>query len=76
MVGKIARGLHDRQFRASYLLDPKLKFVSGMAYCGIRLRADDGRVYSGRGLSTDVIGSSILAYISAVNKIVYEEAGE
>lgn len=42
----------------------------------IRLRADDGRVYSGRGLSTDVIGSSILAYISAVNKIVYEEAGE
>ena len=42
----------------------------------IRLRADDGRVYSGRGLSTDVIGSSILAYISAVNKVVYEEAGE
>ena len=40
----------------------------------IRLRAADGRVYSGRGLSTDVIGSSILAYIAAINKIVYEEA--
>ena len=40
----------------------------------IRLRADDGRVYSGRGLSTDVIGSSILAYVAAVNKIVWEEA--
>ena len=40
----------------------------------VRLRADDGRVYSGRGISTDVIGSSILAYIAAVNKIVYEEA--
>ena len=40
----------------------------------IRLRAADGRVYSGRGLSTDVIGSSILAYVAAVNKIVWEEA--
>jgi len=40
----------------------------------IRLRADDGRLYSGRGLSTDVIGSSILAYVAAVNKIVWEEA--
>ena len=40
----------------------------------IRLRADDGRVYSGRGLSTDVIGSAILVYIAAVNKIVYEGA--
>ena len=40
----------------------------------VRLRADDGRVYSGRGLSTDVIGSSIQAYVAAVNKIVYEEA--
>ena len=42
----------------------------------IRLRAGDGRVYSGRGLSTDVIGSSILAYIAAVNKVVWEEAEE
>jgi len=40
----------------------------------VRLRAD-GKVYSGRGISTDIIGSSIRAYLSAVNKIVYEEAG-
>lgn len=33
-----------------------------------------GKVYSGRGISTDIIGSSINAYINAVNKIVYEEA--
>ena len=33
-----------------------------------------GRLYSGRGTSTDIVGSSIQAYISAVNKIVYEEA--
>ncbi len=38
----------------------------------VRLRAG-GRIYSGRGISTDIIGSSIRAYISAVNKIVYEE---
>ena len=39
----------------------------------VRLRSTDGRVFSGRGISTDVIGSSIRAYVSAVNKIVYEE---
>lgn len=39
----------------------------------VKLRSN-GRVYSGRGISTDVIGSSIRAYVSAVNKIVYEEA--
>ena len=38
----------------------------------VRLRAG-GKIYSGRGISTDVIGSSIRAYLSAVNKIVYEE---
>ena len=39
----------------------------------IRLRSDDGRLYSGRGISTDIIGASIIAYISALNKIVYEQ---
>ena len=29
-----------------------------------------------RGISTDIIGSSIMAYINAINKIVYEEAGQ
>ena len=32
-----------------------------------------GRVYSGTGISTDIIGASIRAYLSALNKIVYEE---
>ena len=41
----------------------------------VRLRAT-GKVYSGRGISTDIIGAAILAYLSAVNKIVYEENGE
>ena len=34
----------------------------------------NGKLYSGRGTSTDIVGSSIQAYISALNKIVYEEA--
>ncbi len=38
----------------------------------VKLRSN-GKLYSGRGTSTDIVGSSILAYISAVNKIVYEE---
>ena len=38
----------------------------------VKLRAD-GKVYSGSGISTDIIGASIRAYISALNKIVYEE---
>lgn len=38
----------------------------------VKLRAD-GRLYSGNGTSTDIIGASIRAYINALNKIVYEE---
>lgn len=38
----------------------------------VRLRAG-GKVFSGRGISKDIVGSSIMAYLSAVNKIVYEE---
>ena len=38
----------------------------------VKLRAG-GKVYSGRGLSTDIIASGIFAYINALNKIVYEE---
>ena len=38
----------------------------------IRLRAD-GKLYAGRGISTDIIGACIRAYLNALNKIVYEE---
>ena len=38
----------------------------------VRLRSG-GKVYSGRGISTDIIAAAIHAYISALNKIVYEE---
>ena len=43
-----------------------------MAQTVVKLRSE-GKVYSGRGISTDIVGASILAYINALNKIVYEE---
>ena len=41
----------------------------------VKLRSN-GKLYAGRGISTDIIGASIRAYISALNKICYEEAQE
>lgn len=38
----------------------------------VRLRSN-GKLYSGNGISTDIIGASIRAYVNALNKIVYEE---
>ncbi len=38
----------------------------------VKLRAG-GVLYSGNGVSTDIIGASIRAYINAINKIVYEK---
>ena len=39
----------------------------------VRLRSE-GKLYSGRGISTDIVESSINAYINALNKICFEEA--
>ena len=39
----------------------------------VKLRSG-GRVYSGNGISTDIIGASIRAYVNVLNKIVFEEA--
>ncbi len=38
----------------------------------VKLR-DRGRLYSGSGISTDILGASLRAYLNAVNKIIYEE---
>ena len=38
----------------------------------VRLRYG-GKVYSGRGVSRDIVGSSLMAYLNAVNKMAYEE---
>ena len=41
----------------------------------VKLRSN-GNLYSGNGISTDIIGASIRAYLNAINKIVYEEKQE
>ena len=41
----------------------------------VKLRSG-GKVYSGRGISTDIVGAGIQAYLSALNKILYEEEEE
>ena len=38
----------------------------------VRLRSG-GRLFAGSGISTDIIGASIRAYLNAVNKMIYEE---
>ena len=38
----------------------------------VKLRSE-GKLYSGKGISTDIIGASINAYINALNKICFEE---
>ncbi len=38
----------------------------------VKLRSE-GKLYSGHGISTDIVGAGIRAYLSALNKIVYEE---
>ena len=38
----------------------------------VKLRSG-GKVYSGSGISTDIVGAGIQAYLSAINKIIYEE---
>lgn len=41
----------------------------------VRLR-DGGKLYSGRGISTDIVGAAIRAYLNALNKIVYKGSVE
>ena len=41
----------------------------------VKLRYN-GKLYSGSGISTDIIGASIRAYLNAINKIVYDSKNE
>ena len=66
--------LVDRQYE---LDDFQIRSVTegreAMGEAVVRLRAG-GKLCSGRGISTDIVGSSIMAYLNAINKIVSEEA--
>ncbi len=39
----------------------------------VKIKGSDGAIYSGRGLSTDIIEATIYAYVNAVNKMIYQE---
>ena len=38
----------------------------------VKLRSN-GKLYSGNGVSTDIVGASVRAYLNALNKVVFEE---
>ncbi len=46
-----------------------------MGHTVVKLRSG-AKVYSGSGISTDIVGAGIQAYLSALNKIIYEEEVE
>ena len=83
----IGDGSIDAAFQAiekitgcSYELDDfQLQAVTegreAMGQTVVKLRAG-GKVYSGIGISTDIVGAGIRAYLSALNKIIYEEEAE
>ena len=58
---------------ADYQIQTVTEGREAMGSALVKLRSS-GKLYSGNGISTDVIGASIRAYISALNKILYEEA--
>ena len=41
----------------------------------VKLR-NNGIIYAGRGVSTDIISAAIKAYVNAINKILFEEASK
>ncbi|MBR2342926.1 MAG: hypothetical protein IKA64_01575 [Clostridia bacterium] len=83
----IGDGSIDAAFRAieqitgcHYELDDfQLRAVTegreAMGQTVVKLRSG-GKVYSGQGISTDIVGAGIQAYLNALNKIIYEETVE
>ncbi len=69
VIGKIM-GMNIELFDFNLKSVTEGKDALGAATVKIRY---NGNIYAGRGLSTDVIESSIMAYINAVNKMLYEE---
>lgn len=56
-------------FQIQSITEGKQAFGSAV----VKLR-NEGKLYSGNGISEDILGAAVRAYINAVNKIVYEEA--
>ena len=52
----------------SYGITAVTEGTDALGEARVRLKAEDNSVYTGRGVSTDVIKASIKAYLNAVNK--------
>ena len=71
---KAIENITDRHYELDdFQLQAVTEGREAMGQTVVKLRAD-GKVYSGYGISTDVVGAGIQAYLSALNKIIYEEA--
>ncbi|MCX8053402.1 MAG: 2-isopropylmalate synthase, partial [Armatimonadetes bacterium] len=69
----------DKLVDAKYkLVDFVVKSVTGgtdaLGEVTVKLEAEDGRVYTGRGASLDIVEASAKAYINAINKLVYYQS--
>lgn len=53
-----------------FRIDAVTEGTEAMGSALVRLR-DGGKIYSGNGLSTDIVGASLKAYLAAINKILF-----
>ncbi|MCF8011696.1 MAG: 2-isopropylmalate synthase [Clostridiales bacterium] len=58
---------------ASWEIDAVTSGKDALGDVTLKITVDEERFYQGRGISTDVLEASARAYVSAVNKMVYEK---
>jgi 2-isopropylmalate synthase len=57
----------------SYVIDAVTGGTDALANVTLKMRDEEHRVYTGRGVSADVLEASARAYVNIMNKIVYDE---
>ncbi|MBE0467270.1 MAG: 2-isopropylmalate synthase, partial [Candidatus Desulforudis sp.] len=57
----------------SYVIDAVTGGTDALANVTLKVRDEEHRVFTGRGISTDVLEASARAYVNVINKIVYDE---
>ncbi|MDN5293601.1 MAG: 2-isopropylmalate synthase [Eubacteriales bacterium] len=60
----------------SYAIDALTAGKDALGEVTVRVRSDStGRVYTGRGVSPDILEASAKAYINAINRMIYSDQG-
>ncbi|MBO8129141.1 MAG: 2-isopropylmalate synthase [Peptococcaceae bacterium] len=57
----------------SYVIDAVTSGTDALASVTVKLANEQDKIYTGRGVDTDVLNASARAYINVLNKIVYDE---